>query len=85
MSEVKFCQSCAMPLSEGMYGTEKDGSPSADYCKYCYESGDFTANTSMDEMIEFCVPHMVENNPGMTAETARASMKNFFPQLKRWA
>ncbi len=84
--EEKYCQCCAMPMgnTDEMYGTEKDGSKSADYCKYCYENGEFTFNGSMEEMIGICVPPMVENNPGMTQEQARDMMKKFFPMLKRW-
>ncbi|MDL2224599.1 WYL domain-containing protein [Eubacteriales bacterium OttesenSCG-928-M02] len=84
MENVQFCQSCAMPLSDGLYGTEADGTLSQDYCKYCYENGAFTADTTMEEMIEFCVRPMVENNEGMTEEVARQQMQAFFPQLKRW-
>ena len=41
----KFCQSYAMPLNlheEDVRGTEKDGTLSENYCRYCYESGKFT-------------------------------------------
>lgn len=83
----KYCQSCGMPMggTEDLYGTEKDDSTSHDYCKYCYENGAFTFDGTMDEMIEICVPHMVKGNQGMTADTARSMMKQFFPKLKRWA
>ena len=27
--------------------------------KYCFENGTFTSDCTMDEMIEFCIPHMV--------------------------
>jgi len=66
------------------YGTEADGSKNKDYCKYCYENGAFTADCTMQEMIEFCVKPMLENAPDMTEEQARAMMKGFFPMLKRW-
>lgn len=83
--EQKFCQCCGMPMdTEALYGTETDGSKNADYCKYCYENGAFTFNGSMEEMIEICVPHMVESNPEMTADRARTMMREFFPMLKRW-
>ena len=85
MNEMKFCQSCAMPLTEELLGTETDGSKNADYCSYCYDKGAFTADCSMEEMIEFCVGPMVQSNPDMTEETARIQMQAFFPQLKRWA
>lgn len=85
MSEMKFCQSCGMPLSDEVLGTEKGNSKSADYCIYCYKDGGFTAECTMDEMIDFCVPHMVEGNPGMSEDAARSQMKEFFPKMKRWA
>ena len=85
MSEA-YCQSCGMPLGEGgeMRGSEADGSPSRDYCKYCYEKGRFLADCTMEEMIDFCVGPMVESNPGMTAGEAKARMMEFFPTLLRW-
>lgn len=83
--EQKFCQSCGMPMNnEELYGTEADTSKSADYCKYCYERGSFTFDGGMEEMIEICVPNMVEGNPGMTKDKARTMMRQFFPMLKRW-
>ena len=84
--EERYCQSCGMPMgsTDELYGTEKDGSKSKDYCKYCYENGAFTASCSMDEMIAFCVKPMVDNNPGMSEEAARGMMGKFFPMLKRW-
>ena len=85
--EEKYCQSCAMPMgnTDEMYGTEKNGTKSADYCKYCYENGEFTFNGTMEEMIEICVPPMTENNPGMTPEIARDMMNKFLPMMKRWS
>lgn len=80
----KFCQSCGMPMEGELYGTEQNGSTNHDYCKYCYENGAFTFGGSMEEMIEICIPPMVEHNPGMNADTARAMMQKFLPSLKRW-
>ena len=53
-----YCQCCSMPISEEeMRGTEADGSRSADFCKYCYDHGDFTAKgMTMDEFIEATAP-----------------------------
>lgn len=86
MNETKFCQSCAMPMGETdeMYGTEADGSKSADYCRYCYSEGKFSKEETMQEMIESCIPFMVEDH-NMTAEEARAQMNEYMPKLKRWA
>lgn len=82
--QEQYCQSCGMPMgnSNELFGTEKDGSKNEDYCKYCYDKGAFTANCSMNEMIEFCVPHMA--NTELSEEKARSMMQEFFPKLKRW-
>lgn len=82
----KYCQSCGMPMGDDdeMYGNNADGSKSVDYCKYCFANGAFISDCAMDEMIEFCVPHMVTANSGMTENEARNMMKEFFPTLKRW-
>lgn len=85
MENLKFCQSCAMPLNNDILGTEKDGSKNPDYCSYCYEDGAFTTDCTMAEMIEFCAPMMAQHNPDMTEEKAKAQMQEFFPSLKRWS
>lgn len=83
--ELKFCQSCGMPLTDPeLAGSERDGTPSPHYCKYCYQKGAFTGEMTMEEMIDFCTPMMVQANPGMTEEQARAQMFKFFPMLLRW-
>ena len=52
--EQKFCQSCGMPLTNEILGTNADRSKNEDYCMYCYKDGKFTQDCTMDEMIEFC-------------------------------
>lgn len=47
--EVKFCQSCGMPLTDECRGTNADGTPNVDYCMYCYKDGAFTGNFSMED------------------------------------
>lgn len=83
--EQKFCQSCGMPLTHSEeFGTEWDGGKSEDYCKYCYADGRFIAECSMEEMIESCIPFMIQANPQMSEASAREGMKKWFPTLKRW-
>lgn len=96
--EEKYCGCCGMPMgcpsetvgidetcgTGEMYGTEANGSKSGDYCKFCYENGEFTAKCTMEEMIKFCVPHMTNANSGMSEDEAINMMKEFFPTLKRW-
>ena len=80
-----FCQSCGMPIDDpALRGTERGGTPSEHYCKYCYQEGAFTGEMTMEEMIDFCTPMMVRANPELTPEQARAQMAQFFPRLLRW-
>ncbi|MGN0985857.1 MAG: WYL domain-containing protein [Candidatus Enterenecus sp.] len=83
-ANMKFCQSCGMPMAGHEYGTEADGGASPDYCSYCYKDGKFSGEMTMEEMIDFCTPFMVQNHPDMTPEQAKAQMRQFFPMLKRW-
>ena len=82
--EQKICQSCGMPMAAGdLYGTNVDGSPNDEYCKYCYEKGAFhNPDETLEGMIETCVPFMVEQ--GMPEKDARNQLNELLPQLKRW-
>ena len=83
--EEKFCQSCGMPLADNtVLGTNEDGSKNSEYCKYCFQNGTFTEELTMDEMIEKCVPMMLDENTGMTERSARTMMRSLLPKLKRW-
>ena len=81
--EMEFCQSCAMPMTEELYGKNADDSKNKDYCSYCYDKGEFTSDITMEEMIDFCVPKMVEHSE-FNEEQARKMMEEMFPKLKRW-
>ena len=84
-ADTPICQSCGMPLAaEEMYGTEDGGGKSGEYCLYCMKDGRFTADMTMDEMIEFCIPHMEAAHPEMSAAGAREMMQKVLPGLKRW-
>ena len=63
--EQKFCQSCGMPLTEELLGTNADGSKNEDYCIYCYKDGAFTNDCTMDERREFCSQFVDEVNKNM--------------------
>ncbi len=86
MHETPYCQSCGMPMNtpDALYGTEADGQKSPDYCSYCYENGQFTADITLAQMIDFCVPHVVGANPDMDADAAKGMLEEFMPKLKRW-
>lgn len=81
----KFCQSCAMPMSEDLYGTNADGSKNDEYCMYCFKDGEFTSDMTMEEMMNFCIDKMVEVHPEIGKDEASAMMMDVFPKLKRWA
>jgi len=87
--EMKFCQSCGMPLSDELLGTNADGSKNSDYCIYCYKDGQFTIDCTMEEMIEHCAQFTDEINKqsgqNLTLEQAKDGMRKFFPYLKRWS
>ncbi len=86
--EMKFCQSCGMPLTDEILGTNVDGSKNEDYCIYCYKDGKFTQDCTMDEMIEFCAQFVDEVNKNMskpmTRDEYKDMMRQYFPMLKRW-
>ena len=87
-NEMKFCQSCGMPLTQEILGTNADGSKNEDYCMYCYKDGKFTQDCTMEEMIEFCSRFVDEVNKNMpkpmTKDEYKGMMRQFFPTLKRW-
>ncbi len=86
--EQSFCQSCGMPLTNDVLGTDADGSKNEDYCMYCYKDGKFLQDYTMDEMIEHCAQFVGAVNEGLenpiTKEEYIGMMKSYFPQLKRW-
>lgn len=79
------CQSCGMPMTEdAQHGTEADGSLSSDYCCYCCQKGAFTAQCSMEEMVEFCLNVEAAKSLYPDKDAARRAMLEYFPTLKRW-
>lgn len=80
-----ICQSCGMPLEfMELRGTEKDGRKSADYCVYCYKEGYYINDCTMEQMIDFCVPHMVNGEESFTEASAEKYLNALLPTLKRW-
>jgi len=85
--EQFLCQSCGSHFpTEGFYGTNSDGSPSDEYCKYCWVNGAYgNPDETIEEMIESCVPYMVKSdkNPDgyPNIEIARVEFKK---KLLEW-
>ena len=72
-----------MPITSSVQlGNNKDGSINNDYCKYCYQDGEFIDKVSMEEYIEMCSKY--GSQAGMTNEEMKEYCKNLFPTLKRW-
>ena len=79
-----FCQSCGMPMEKPEdFGKNADGSPSQDYCTFCFQNGtfpdpDITLEQMMGKVADILVTQM--NMP----EAQAKEMTKFIPQLKRW-
>ena len=83
MEAENFCQSCSMPLDNPeLLGTEKDGSKSPEYCKYCYQQGAFTTpGMTMKEMSSLVVTQMEKMK--FDSKTIDMTVSSL-PYLKRW-
>lgn len=89
MKEVRFCQSCGMPLTDEVLGINADGSKNEEYCIYCYKDGAFTGNFTMEEMAEYCSMFVEEYNKNtgksLTACEYKQELLKYYPTLKRWS
>jgi hypothetical protein len=83
MENKIICQSCGMPLdAEALKGTEKNGSKSNKYCKYCYENGVFKdPKMNLDEMKNNVIIQMKKRE---IHEHAIQKAINILPMLSRW-
>jgi hypothetical protein len=83
---IRACQSCGMPMSaKEQFGTEADGTPSKDYCTYCYRDGAFTNPAiTIDEMAKLG-GGMMSQMYMIPLEKAVAFAKEQLSCLKRWA
>jgi Putative zinc ribbon domain len=83
MTPGKFCQSCRMPI-DGLEnnGSEKDGSSSNLYCKYCYQDGAFTTpDMTLAQMKDTVITQMKKRN---IPENIIQQALNTLPHLQRW-
>ncbi len=78
-----ICQSCAFELSEGIYGTNIDGSFSSDYCIFCFQNGEFVESMTFQQAIEECIKD-VSPELAMTREEAIEYAAKYLKTLKRW-
>lgn len=78
-----YCQSCGMILTSDDCGTDATGATTDHYCKWCYDHGKYTYDTTMEAMIEDCAPRLAQNT-GMSLDEAVSLMGAVLPQLERW-
>ena len=78
------CQCCGAPFSVPHMpkGTNADGSENPDYCKWCYDGGEFESAT-MDDVIEKSAPYLAEAT-GVSLDEAVSFMGVLLPTLGRW-
>ena len=78
------CQCCGTPFSVPNMpkGTDADGAENPDYCKWCYDHGEF-ADATMDEVIEKSAPYLVQAT-GVSLDEAVSFMGALLPTLSRW-
>lgn len=82
----KICQSCGMSMvEEKYYGKNLDGTLCDEYCCYCHPNGRFSKDETMEEMIESCIPFLMEDSECKDKEEARVKLMEVIPKLKRWA
>ncbi len=86
---MRFCQSCGMPLTDEILGTNADGSKNEEYCIYCFKDGAFTGDFTMEDMIDFCSQFVEQYNKdsgqNLTQDEYKAMLRQYYPNLKRWS
>ena len=82
---VPICQSCGLPMKkESDFGTKKDGAPQDEYCRYCYQGGNFTdPDATLEDKINKNI-QMAMGKIGMPEKEARKLANDTLPKLKRW-
>ena len=80
-----YCQSCGMMFTApDQHGHEADGTETEDFCRWCYDQGAYTYETTMEEMIEDCAPRMAEYMNWSVDECA-SLLGAILPTLRRWS
>lgn len=89
VSDNMICQSCGMDLIDiDNFGKNNDNTIHTEYCKFCFDKGEFTHSRTLDEMIESNLKFLDEYNKSkgtnFTADEARVELKQHLKSLKRW-
>lgn len=78
----RYCQSCGMILTPDDCGTDATGAATDHYCKWCYDHGQYTYDTTMEAMIEDCAPRLAQNTGhGHSTKPSRS----WAPSCRNWS
>lgn len=78
-----ICQSCGLPFSEKMRGTNRDKSKNNDYCMECFKDGEFTDHHLTINEMEKKLLDMARHHDEISIEEAHQTIRSL-PDLKRW-
>lgn len=84
LPQEQLCQCCGTPFSipNMPHGTDESGNQTEEYCKWCYDKGEF-AYKSAEELIEKTAPYLMEAMH-MTKDEAVSFMGALVPTLEHW-
>tara|TARA_R100001369_G_scaffold92896_1_gene141091 strand:+ start:114095 stop:114358 length:264 start_codon:yes stop_codon:yes gene_type:complete len=77
------CQSCGLPFTNEISGTNRDESENEDYCVHCFEHGEFVDQSLTLHGLEVKLVEMAEMHNEITREEAVIVIREL-PYLKRW-
>lgn len=78
-----ICQSCGLPFTKEMRGTNRDKSFNSDYCIKCFKDGEFTNHHLTLHQLEIQLLEMAEEHNEISLEEAQQIIRKL-PELKRW-
>lgn len=82
-SSTKICQSCGMPMNNHKdFGTDTNTSRNEEYCRFCYDRGEFKTKLPLDKFIEKQVK--LAGTRGIPENEARRMAYDTLCKLKRW-
>ena len=81
--EPLICQSCGLPFTAELMGTNRDETKNEEYCVNCFENGEFIDHSLSLHKLEVKLVEMAEVHNEITLEEAQAVIKEL-PYLKRW-
>tara|TARA_R100000935_G_C2827675_1_gene163251 strand:+ start:1356 stop:1619 length:264 start_codon:yes stop_codon:yes gene_type:complete len=77
------CQSCGLPFTKEINGTNRDETDNEDYCLHCFENGEFVDQSLTLHGLEVKLVEMAEMHNEITLEEAVTVIREL-PYLKRW-